>query len=96
MNQSENNVVIERPELRRFELAVDGGIAAVYYRQEDGRLVLIHTEVPEELSGRGIGSRLVTGVFDLVRASHRKVVIRCPFVAAWYARHLDYGDVVDG
>lgn len=96
MNQFEANGVLERPDLNRFELAVDGGTAVVYYRVEDGRLVLAHTEVPQELSGRGIGSRLVTGVFDLVRASHRKVVIRCPFVAGWYARHLDYGDVVDG
>ncbi len=96
MNQFEANGVLERPDLNRFELAVDGGTAVVYYRVEDGRLVLTHTEVPQELSGRGIGSRLVAGVFDLVRASHRKVVIRCPFVAAWYARHLDYGDVVDG
>ncbi|AOF93855.1 GNAT family N-acetyltransferase [Sinorhizobium sp. RAC02] len=96
MNQPENNAVVERPDQHRFELAVDGGTATVYYRLEDGRLVLTHTEVPQELSGRGVGSRLVTGVFDLVRASHRKVVIRCPFVAAWYARHLDYGDIVDG
>ena len=96
MKQFENNNVFERPDLSRFELTVDGGTAAVYYRVEDGRQGLTHTEVPQELSGRGIGSRLVTGVFDLVRASHRRVIIRCPFVGAWYARHMEYSDVVDG
>ncbi|WP_246685916.1 GNAT family N-acetyltransferase [Mesorhizobium sp. B2-4-6] len=77
-----SNAVVERPELHRFELAVDGGAAAAYYRVEEGRVVLIHTEVPQELSGRGIGSRLVRSMFDLIRVSNRKVVIRCPFVAA--------------
>lgn len=73
-----SNTVIERPELHRFELAVEGGLAYASYRIEDGRLVLIHTEVPQELSGRGIGSQLAKGVFDIVRESKRKVVLRCP------------------
>jgi predicted GNAT family acetyltransferase len=78
--------VVENPERHRFELAIDGSdeVAGAYYRLDDnGNLVLTHTEVPSEFSGRGIGSRLAQGTFDLIRASGRKAVLRCPFLAAF-------------
>ncbi|WP_089173305.1 GNAT family N-acetyltransferase [Bosea sp. AS-1] len=88
--------VVEKPEQNRFELALDGGTALVAYRVDGNRLVLIHTEVPEEFSGQGIGSRLAKGVFELIRASGRKAVVRCPFLKAWIAKHPEYDDIVDG
>lgn len=91
-----DSVVVEQPELNRFELAVAGGVALAYFRLEGDRVVLTHTEVPQELSGQGIGSRLAKGVFDLIRASRRKVVLRCSFMAGWFSRHPEYGDIVDG
>ncbi len=90
--------VIDNPAEHRFQMALDGeDIAAAYYRiDENGRVVLIHTEVPYEYSGRGIGTRLATGVFDLIRASGRKAVLKCSFMARFYATHPQYGDIVDG
>ena len=91
--------VIENPALHRFELAIEGGdgaIAAAYYRRDGDVLVLTHTEVPSEFGGRGIGSRLAEGVFENLRATGRKAELRCPFMAAWYARHPEFGDVVAG
>ena len=91
--------VVENPERHRFELAIEGSeeIAAAYYRVDDnGHLILTHTEVPFEFSGQGIGSRLARGVFDMIRASGRKAVLRCPFMAAFYARHPEYSDIVAG
>jgi len=40
----------------RFEMVVDGQTAFLDYAFEDGRLVLIHTEVPQALEGHGIGA----------------------------------------
>jgi predicted GNAT family acetyltransferase len=91
--------VTENAAMHRFELPIDGGdgaIAAAYYREEDGVLVLTHTEVPSEFGGRGIGSQLARGVFDILRATGRKAVLRCPFMGAWYAKHPEYADVVAG
>ena len=88
--------VVERPEQNRFEMALDGGTALVAYQREGSRLVLLHTEVPQALSGQGVGSRLAKGVFELIRASGRKAVLRCPFLQAWAAKHPEYDDIVDG
>lgn len=56
--------------------------------------MLTHTIVPETFSGRGIASKLARGVFDEIRASNRKVVLVCPFMSAFYARHPEYADIV--
>lgn len=88
--------VVEKPEQNRFELALDDGTALVAYQKDGDRLVLIHTEVPEQFAGQGVGSRLARGVFELIRASGRKAVVRCPFLKAWVAKHPEYDDIIDG
>jgi predicted GNAT family acetyltransferase len=54
-----NNPVSNNPAHHRFELAVDGHIAATYYELAGGVITFVHTEVPPELGGKGIGSQLV-------------------------------------
>lgn len=90
--------VRDNPTHHRFELAIDGSeeLAEAYYRIEGDRLVLTHTIVPQIFAGQGIGSRLARGVFDAIRASGRKAVLRCPFMGAFYAKHPEYSDIVDG
>ena len=88
--------VVENVEQNRFELTLDGGTAIVAYRRDGERLVLVHTEVPSQFAGQGIGSKLAKGVFELLRASGRKAVVRCEFLKGWIAKHPDYNDVVDG
>ena len=74
---------------RRFLLEVDGVVAWLEYRVDRGRLVLEHTEVPNALSGRGIGSRLVDA--GIQRAPEEALLLRpeCPFATAWLRRHPD-------
>jgi hypothetical protein len=72
-----------------------GAVAFVEYeRTGGGRIALLHTEVPEALSGQGIGSKLARGVLDALRAEGAKIVPRCEFVAAYVARHPEYRDMV--
>ena len=89
--------VRENPEQHRFERPIhDGAIAAAYYRDADGKLIFIHTEVPTEWSGLGIASELAQGTFDLLRTSGRKAILMCPFLAHFLTKHPEYADVVDG
>ncbi|HTI88760.1 MAG TPA: GNAT family N-acetyltransferase [Alphaproteobacteria bacterium] len=80
--------------LHRYELEAEGETALAYYRREPGVIIFTHVEVPYAVSGRGIGSRLVRGALDRARAEGLKVVPRCPFVAAYMARHREYDDLV--
>jgi len=90
--------VIDNPGEHRFELALDGeDIAAAYYRRdENGHLVLTHTEVPSEYGGRGMASILAQGVFDMARERGDKLILKCAFMAKWFVKHPDYAEVVAG
>lgn len=88
------NRVVERPQTGRFELDFPGGQAFAIYRSDGDRIVVTHTEVPPAFNGRGLGSQLAEGIFQIARASGRRVAPRCSFVAAWAQRHPDYGDVL--
>jgi len=86
---SESGAVIDNQERSRFELSMEGQIAELVYRRHGGRLVLIHTEVPAELEGHGIGGKLVTAAIDEAAAEGLTVVPLCPFARSWLERHPD-------
>ena len=88
-----SNNVRDNTERHRFELDAQGHIAFSNYKRADGVLTILHTEVPKELEGHGIGSALARGVLDLARASGEKVIPVCPFVKGYMDRHPEYADL---
>ena len=87
--------VRDNPAMGRFEMVSGDAVAFVEYERSGGdRIALLHTEVPEALSGQGVGSKLVRGVLDALRAEGAKVVPRCEFVAAYVERHPEYRDLL--
>ncbi len=88
--------VTDVPEAGRYEARADDRVLglAAYQRQGD-RVVFTHTEVDPDAEGGGVGSTLVRGALDDVRARGLRAVPRCSFVRAWIDRHPDYADLVD-
>jgi uncharacterized protein len=87
--------VIDNPEELRYE-AREGGelVGEIRYRREPGIVVLVHTDVAPSAEGSGVGSRLVRGALDDIRARGLRVVPLCPFVAGFMRRHPEYADLV--
>jgi predicted GNAT family acetyltransferase len=90
------NEVSDNPAQHRFELEVEGHVAKTFYKIEDGVITFIHTEVPPELGGKGVGSRLIKGALDQVRTRGLKVIAECPFVKAYIEKHPEYADLLKG
>jgi uncharacterized protein len=88
--------IVNNKTKHRYELAVDGHVAATYYTLADGVITFVHTEVPPELGGKGIGSQLIKGALDQVRSQGLKVIAQCPFVKAYIEKHPDYADLLKG
>ncbi len=78
----------------RFELERDGHIAYLEYTLGAGILTLQHTEVPKQLRGHGLSSKLAEGAFAYARENKLKVDIVCPSVHTYLAEHPEYGDLV--
>ena len=86
--------VRDNPALSRFELDVEGGIAFANYRRMPGPVIITHTETPRALRGRGIGSELVGGALELIRADGNKVIAGCGFVAMYLREHPEVHDLL--
>lgn len=86
--------VKDNPAESRYEAAADGRLAVAEYRLAGDQIIFTHTEVPEEMAGTGVGSKLVQAALDDARARGLTVVPQCPFVAAYIKRHPAYRDLV--
>lgn len=94
---SESNLTIENnPAEKRFQVEVDGHLAQLQYIETAHNITFTHTEVPEELEGQGIGSRLAKHALDYAVEHELRIIPVCPFVASYIRRHAEYQPHVYG
>lgn len=84
----------DNPAHRRYEIDVGGVVAFVDYAREEGRLVLLHTEVPPALAGRCIGLALARSVLSEAQSRGLQVEPRCEFIAAFIQRHPEFAGLL--
>jgi hypothetical protein len=82
------------PEESRFETTVEGHLGIIDYKLESNRIALVHTGVPDEISGRGIASALVKFALEYARKHELRVLPYCPFVASYLKKNPAYLDLV--
>ena len=88
--------VADHPEQHRYEVRGEDGSVLGFsaYRRTGDVVVFTHTEVDDSLEGKGVGSTLVRGALDDVRAAGLSVRPLCPFVKGYVDRHPEYADLV--
>ena len=65
-------------------------------RRTPTSLVLVHTEVPQQLEGRGIASALVKAAFRHAADKGMDVLPVCSYVRAWAQRHPEVEPLLAG
>ncbi|HEX8214486.1 MAG TPA: GNAT family N-acetyltransferase [Allosphingosinicella sp.] len=78
----------------QYELSTDAGTALAAYRVEGNIVSFTHTEVPAEMEGQGVGTRLVAGALEDVRARGMKAAPLCSFVRRYMETHKDVQDLL--
>lgn len=86
--------IIDNVDRKRWEIHVDGAVAALEYSRGPTVLVLAHTEIPEKLGGRGLAGRLARHAMTTARDAGLRVEPVCPFMIGWLDRHTEYADLV--
>ena len=90
-----SGTVQDNPRQSRYEIAVEGEPAGfVAYDERDGVYGLTHTEIDPRFEGRGVGSQLVRGALDDLRARGAAVLPFCTFVRGYIEKHPEYLDLV--
>ena len=81
--------VVDVPSENRFVVRHAGTEAELVYHVNGQRLVLLHTEVPDEMSGQGIGADLVSAAVRRAQSDRLTLVPWCPFARRWLREHPD-------
>jgi predicted GNAT family acetyltransferase len=79
----------------RFELTTGGHVAFIEYRQDENVVSLIHTKVPPELEGKGVGNAIIKKTLTYIEQNHFRLIPLCPFVRAFLKRHPEWNRLVD-
>lgn len=79
--------IVRNGEMSRFELLEAPGQAHLNYHLTGQRLTLVHTEVADELAGRGIASELLRTALEFGEHQGLEIVPVCPFTSGWLERH---------
>ena len=74
----------------RFQTRAEGHLAYLDYEYKGKTLTLVHTEVPETLAGKGVGSKLAKAALEFARKEGLQVIAECSFIASYIARHPEY------
>ena len=74
----------------QFEMVTDGILSRIEYKIMGNKIFLTHTEVPHELEGKGVGSKIVKAALEEVESRGLKLIPLCPFVASYIKRHPEW------
>ena len=80
-------VVRDNPDMSRLETEVSGQIATLRYERHPHAVVLVETDVPPALRGRGVANALAKWAVETAERDGLRVVAACPFVQAYMRRH---------
>jgi len=88
--------VRDNPENRTYE-AWSGGavVGSLVYEVAGQRIVLTHTWVEPSQRERGVGTALIRGALDDLRARGRLITVYCTFVAGFITEHGEYAGLID-
>jgi uncharacterized protein len=65
-----------------------------YFYSADCQITIYHTEVDENLRGKGVGKDLVARAVEFAREKMLKIVATCPFAHKVIMRNPEYKDVL--
>ncbi len=78
-----------------FYMEDDKGITSelTYTKQDNGVLIIDHTETRSELEGKGLASMLLERSVEYARENNYKIDPLCPFAEVKFDEHEEYRDV---
>ncbi|MCA9913541.1 MAG: N-acetyltransferase [Anaerolineae bacterium] len=88
--------VTNNTESKRFEIEIDGKLAILEYMIHGKNILYTHTEVPEELSGRGLAHELAHTAMEFAKDQGYRVQAICPFVKMYVEKHPEYQSITWG
>jgi len=86
---------IHDKEHSRFTLDINGEIAKVDYQLRHDKMYLLHSEVPYNLRGQGIGKVLVDKTCEQLTNKVYKAVAVCSYIKIFASRSEKWNEIIE-
>nr|CAH7756015.1 unnamed protein product [Callosobruchus chinensis] len=86
-----NSAIIDCNPKRIFKIPLDSSenYATVAYEQiDDNTYNLVHTTIPDELQGKGLGTILAQRIFEHLANNNKKFKLTCEFLQSVYEKRF--------
>lgn len=80
---------------KHFELHFSNHTTFIEYNNFGNQVALIHTIIPEILSGKGIGTALVEKTLLYLKENNKTILPFCPFIFSYLKKHPEWKILVD-
>lgn len=80
---------------KQFTLDINGELAKVDYILKNNKMYLVHSEVPYNLRGQGIGKVLVEKTFEQLTKEGYNAVAICSYIKAVASRSEKWKDIIE-
>lgn len=77
----------------KYEFHIDEHVAYITYDDQNGKMHLTHTVVPEALAGKGLAKTLLEAVLEQIKKDNKKAVARCSYIVNYQQKHPEANDV---
>lgn len=92
--QKEYNIT-NNEKAMHFEIYEGDDTAFMEYRFYKNDIAFMHTEVPENMEGKGVGSALAEYAFTYAGKHKMPVMVYCPFVLSYLKKHPELQEQLD-
>ncbi|GGH01047.1 GNAT family N-acetyltransferase [Mucilaginibacter phyllosphaerae] len=82
--------LVNNEAIHNFEFVVDGHRSFIDYKLKDNKIYLVHTEVPQELEGKGVAAEMVEKAFAYIEQKGLKLVPLCTYVQRYLKLHPEW------
>ena len=90
MNNKSEAVFSINESQNQFELEVGEHTAFLEYYMEGDKMLMTHTEAPQELRGTGVARNLVNQALQYAKNNNLTVVPLCSYVADYINKHPEW------
>ncbi len=87
--------LVKNDKKKRFELTIHDSTAFINFGGLGNQITLVHTEVPAELAGKGVGKVLVEKTLNYIEKNNLKLLPFCPYVFAYIQKNPEWKRIVD-
>jgi uncharacterized protein len=81
-----HTLIHNEPECK-YEYHIDDHVAYITYDDQDGKMHLTHTIVPDALAGQGLAKKLLEDVLEQIKKDGKKAVAMCSYIVKYQEKN---------